>query len=80
MGRLVKNELIPDALRAIDKNEPLIIRHPKAIRPWQHVLSPLEGYLLLAEKLYMNKDKFSEAWNFGPDNADLKACDGLRTI
>ena len=72
-GDWSKNRLIPDALRAIDKNEPLIIRHPKAIRPWQHVLSPLEGYLLLAEKLYMNKDKFSEAWNFGPDNADSKS-------
>ena len=58
--------IVPDFFRAIKKNEKLIIRNPNATRPWQHVLEPLSGYLLLASKLYSEGNKFSGGWNFGP--------------
>ena len=51
----------------------MIIRNPSATRPWQHVLEPLSGYLVLAEQLYLNGDKYAEAWNFGPEENDVKS-------
>lgn len=60
--------LIPDAMRAFIEHRPLQVRHPEAIRPWQHVLEPLAGYLLLAEQLYQQGTAFATAWNFGPPN------------
>jgi CDP-glucose 4,6-dehydratase len=66
------DRLIPDFFRAIAKNEPLIIRSPNAIRPWQHVLEPLSGYLNLAEKLYADPIKYAGAWNFGPSENDTQ--------
>ena len=71
-GDWAKDRLIPDALRAFDKKEDVIIRNPKAIRPWQHVLEPLSGYLVLAEKLYEEGVAFAEGWNFGPKDEDCK--------
>jgi CDP-glucose 4,6-dehydratase len=71
-GDWAADRLIPDFLRALDASQTLIIRSPKATRPWQHVLEPLLGYLMLAEKLYTEGQGFSEAWNFGPDEADAK--------
>jgi CDP-glucose 4,6-dehydratase len=59
-------------LRALDTNKPLVIRSPDAIRPWQHVLEPLSGYILLAEKLLENASDFAQAWNFGPNDEDAK--------
>tara|TARA_Y100000590_G_scaffold470606_1_gene666845 strand:+ start:9032 stop:10096 length:1065 start_codon:yes stop_codon:yes gene_type:complete len=67
-GDWAKNRLIPDCIRAFSKNEKLLIRYPNAIRPWQHVFEPISGCLLLAENLYNNVDRFSDAWNFGPDH------------
>ena len=61
------NRLIPDIIKSFLKEEKVIIRYPDAIRPWQHVLEPLNGILLLGEKLYNDPIKFSEPWNFGPD-------------
>jgi len=58
--------LIPDVIRAINCNIELEVRNPESIRPWQHVLDPLSGYLLLCENLFNNPRKFSGAWNFGP--------------
>ena len=58
--------LVPDAIRAFVENRPVQVRHPEAIRPWQHVLEPLAGYLLLAEQLCQQGSAFSAAWNFGP--------------
>ncbi len=58
--------IIPDCIRALENNEPIHIRNPGAIRPWQHVLEPLSGYLLLAAKMYRNPSKYGGAWNFGP--------------
>ena len=66
------DRLIPDFLRAIDDGKKLFIRSPNAVRPWQHVLEPLSGYLVLAEKLVKNGNSFAEAWNFGPQENDSK--------
>ena len=71
-GDWATDRLIPDFFRAIDRNEVLTIRSPNAVRPWQHVLEPLSGYLLLAEKLYEEGETFAEAWNFGPNDEDAK--------
>jgi CDP-glucose 4,6-dehydratase len=71
------DRLLPDFLRAIDAGQTLNIRYPHAIRPWQHVLEPLSGYLMLAEKLYTAKSAFAEAWNFGPEEADSRSVDWL---
>jgi len=62
-----ENRLVPDLMKALINNTKIKIRNPQANRPWQHVLEPLHGYLLLAEKMWSEGEKFSEAWNFGPD-------------
>ncbi|HEX3028112.1 MAG TPA: CDP-glucose 4,6-dehydratase, partial [Clostridia bacterium] len=59
--------IIPDCIRALLKNEKIVVRNPYAVRPWQHVLEPLSGYLALAERLIESPAAYSEAWNFGPD-------------
>ena len=61
--------IVPDAIRALQRGEPIAVRHPAAVRPWQHVLEPLHGYLLLAEALASDADPPCEAFNFGPDPA-----------
>jgi len=61
---------VPDILRAALANHPVVLRYPASRRPWQHVLDPLSGYLLLAEKLFNDGPAFAEAWNFGPAAAD----------
>jgi CDP-glucose 4,6-dehydratase len=71
-GDWSKDRLIPDILKAFEKNEPVIIRNPDSIRPWQHVLEPLSGYLRLAQKLYDNPKQYAQAWNFGPHDNDSK--------
>jgi CDP-glucose 4,6-dehydratase len=72
-GDWSEDRLIPDFLRAIDKNQPIVIRSPNAIRPWQHVLEPLAGYLLLAESLYNQGEQFAQGWNFGPSDEDAQS-------
>lgn len=72
-GDWATDRLIPDCIRAILKNEKIIIRNPYAIRPWQHVLEPLSGYLALAQKLYEDGPKYAEAWNFGPSDEDARS-------
>lgn len=71
------DRLIPDFIRAIVAGETVVIRSPKAIRPWQHVLEPLSGYLLLAEKLYTQGNQFTGAWNFGPNDTDAKSVEWI---
>lgn len=71
-GDWATDRLIPDFLRAIDAAEVLLIRSPNAVRPWQHVLEPLSGYLMLAERLVTDGATFAEAWNFGPEESDSK--------
>lgn len=71
-GDYSKNRLIPDILRAFNKNKPVIIRNPDHIRPWQHVIEPLYGYLILAEKMSLNKlSKQDYPWNFGPKKSSF---------
>lgn len=72
-GDWSNDRLIPDILLAFQDKNPVVIRNPKATRPWQHVLEPIYGYLLLAEKLYNHNHNFSEAWNFGPKEDDSKS-------
>ena len=67
------DRLIPDFIRAIVSGGTVVIRNPNAIRPWQHVLEPLNGYLLLVEKLYTQGSDFAEAWNFGPNDSEAKS-------
>ena len=71
-GDWAADRLIPDILRAFEAEKPVAIRYPNAIRPWQHVLEPLHGYLTLAERLFTDGPAFSEAWNFGPADDDAK--------
>ncbi|WP_425254700.1 CDP-glucose 4,6-dehydratase [Janthinobacterium sp. NFX145] len=71
-GDWALDRLIPDMLRAIGAGESVMIRNPHAIRPWQHVLEPLSGYLTLAEKLYTEGPVHAEGWNFGPHDTDAK--------
>ena len=70
-GDWAKDRLVPDCIKAFSSNCPIYLRNPNSLRPWQHVLEPLSGYMRLAEKLLSsNGPKFEEAWNFGPDLKD----------
>jgi CDP-glucose 4,6-dehydratase len=71
-GDWAEDRLLPDCIKALRANEAIAIRNPHAIRPWQHVLEPLCGYLLLAERLHANAARFGEAWNFGPADEDAR--------
>ena len=71
-GDWANDRLIPDILAAFERKVPVNIRNPHAIRPWQHVLEPLRGYLSLAEMLYTGGAHYAEAWNFGPNDEDSK--------
>lgn len=70
-GDWAEDRLIPDCIRALEKKEVIKIRNPDSTRPWQHVLEPLNGYLLLAEKLWTER-MYDEAWNFGPTIESIK--------
>ncbi|MFO0125191.1 MAG: CDP-glucose 4,6-dehydratase [Betaproteobacteria bacterium] len=71
-GDWAADRLVPDILRAFEQRQPVVIRYPSAIRPWQHVLEPLSGYLMLAEKLCLEGHRWAEAWNFGPQDDDAR--------
>lgn len=71
-GDWAEDRLVPDVLRAIEAGRPAIIRSPGAVRPWQHVLEPLSGYLDLAQALVQQGPAFGEGWNFGPFDADAR--------
>ena len=71
-GDWAEDRLIPDIMRAITQGKPVNIRNPHAIRPWQHVVEPLYGYMLLAQKLYEEGPSYAEGWNFGPNDEDAK--------
>ena len=71
-GDFATDRLIPDFMRAIIEDRPIKIRNPNAIRPWQHVLEPLSGYLSLAKHLWTEGDNFAESWNFGPADQDAQ--------
>ena len=71
-GDWAADRLLPDILAAFEQGLPATIRNPHAIRPWQHVLEPLRGYLTVAERLFEQGPAFAEAWNFGPNDEDAK--------
>ena len=71
-GDWAEDRLIPDILKAFENSQPVIVRNPLSTRPWQHVLEPLSGYLVLAQQLVEKGDEFAEAWNFGPKDEDCK--------
>lgn len=71
-GDWAEDRLIPDLIRAFLTGKSVSIRNPQALRPWQHVLEPLAGYLLLAEHLYHQPDLYAESWNFGPYDQDIR--------
>ena len=69
-GDWASDRLVPDVLRSLQNKQSVAIRNPQAVRPWQHVLEPLSGYLLLAERLFIHGQVDAEAWNFGPHDED----------
>ena len=79
-GDWADDRLIPDFIRAISMGEEVRIRSPYSIRPWQHVLEPLTGYLSLAAKLFSEGSKYAQAWNFGPDDKDAQNVEWITSI
>jgi CDP-glucose 4,6-dehydratase len=71
-GDWSEDRLIPDIVRGISGGEPIVIRRPESIRPWQHVLEPLSGYLLLGQRLFTDGARYAAAWNFGPALEDCR--------
>ena len=71
-GDWAEDRLIPDIFKSFEIKESVVVRNPSATRPWQHVLEPLSGYLVLAEHLYLDGDEYAEGWNFGPHDDDVK--------
>lgn len=76
-GDWAADRIVPDCFRALAKNQEIVLRNPHAIRPWQHVLEPLRGYLCLAEKLFTDGIQYAEGWNFGPTDADCVPVESL---
>jgi CDP-glucose 4,6-dehydratase len=76
-GDWAKDRLVPDIIRAVLKKEIVLVRNPYSIRPWQHVLESLNGYMILCEKMYIEGEKYAGAWNFGPDEKDLKTVEWI---
>jgi len=70
-GDRSKDRIIPDIIKGIENDESILVRNPSAVRPWQHILEPLGGYLLLGAELKKNPVSFSEAWNIGPEATDI---------
>lgn len=70
-GDWQEDRLIPDCMRSIKNKKEIIIRNPKSTRPWQYILEPIRGYLILAMKMLEDYENFSGAWNFGPDNSSI---------
>ena len=72
-GDWSNDRLLPDFFRSLEVGKPMYVRSPNAIRPWQHVLEPISGYMKLAEKLVLNGKDYANAWNFGPNDDDAKS-------
>ena len=72
-GDFSKDRLVPDVFRSLHSQEPIRLRYPDATRPWQHVLEPLRGYMLLAERLHASDADAAAAWNFGPSESGVRS-------
>lgn len=79
-GDFSENRLLPDIVKSINNNKELVIRSPNAIRPWQHVLEPIFGYIELAQKLSENQQFYSGGWNFGPHSSDCITVERVLSI
>jgi CDP-glucose 4,6-dehydratase len=79
-GDWAKDRIIPDCIRSIDSGLPILLRNPNATRPWQHVLEPIAGYLLLASKLYIEPRRWEGSWNFGPSTSEVKTVEQVAQI
>ncbi|MBT5400549.1 CDP-glucose 4,6-dehydratase [bacterium] len=79
-GDWAKDRIVPDSINSFISNKVLIIRNPAATRPWQHVLEPLSGYLILCQQLILHPNRYTEAWNFGPNDQDVKSVSTLADI
>lgn len=75
-GDWAEDRLVPDILQAFEQGRRVQIRNPNAVRPWQHVLEPLSGYLVLAQRLF-DEPGFAEGWNFGPDDSDTRSVEWI---
>jgi CDP-glucose 4,6-dehydratase len=80
-GDWSRDRIVPDCIRAVQRGEPIVLRHPSSVRPWQHVLESLSGYLLLASRLIDDPAGYGGPWNFGPDDRDIRTVEHLaRTV
>ena len=79
-GDWAVDRIIPDCIRAIEAGEPIRLRNPSATRPWQHVLEPLAGYLLLAARLYEEPQSWAGSWNFGPSTHEVRTVQNVAEI
>jgi CDP-glucose 4,6-dehydratase len=78
-GDWALDRIVPDCVRASARNDAIQLRRPNATRPWQHVLEPLSGYLLLAARLYESPREFAGSWNFGPDSSEVRTVHDVAT-
>lgn len=76
-GDFSANRIVPDCIRSLQKGEEIVLRSPNATRPWQHVLEPLSGYLVIARELLLNPDATKGAWNFGPEPENVRTVEEL---
>ncbi len=76
-GDWALDRIVPDCIKALRSRQPVMVRNPNSTRPWQHVLEPLSGYLLLAAKIYRNPGEYSGAWNFGPGGESIRTVQSL---
>jgi len=79
-GDMSEERLLPDLIRGFNASVPASIRNPSAVRPWQHVLEPLSGYMSLAQKLYESPANWSSAWNFGPDESGIQTVEEIANL
>jgi CDP-glucose 4,6-dehydratase len=79
-GDWAVDRIVPDCIRAIEAGEPIRLRNPAATRPWQHVLEPLAGYLLLAERLYEEPKRWNGSWNFGPSTNEVRTVENVAAV
>lgn len=79
-GDWAKDRIIPDCIRALEEGKVIEIRSPKAVRPWEHVLEPLSGYMLLAQKMWNNPTGYCEGWNFGPEDESVSTVWEVATV
>lgn len=79
-GDWAVDRIVPDCIRAVEADEPVSLRNPDATRPWQHVLEPLSGYLLLSARLYEEPKRWAGSWNFGPSTSEVRTVKNVADV